>query len=33
MPMEDSFRLGTGATMGSSAVRLTLLNPDFRESC
>lgn len=33
MPMEDSFRLGTGATRGSSATRLTLFNPDFTNSC
>lgn len=31
MPMEESFRLGTGATRGSSATRLALL--DFRLSC
>lgn len=33
MPMEDSFRLGTGATRGSSATRFPLFNPDFRDSC
>lgn len=33
IPMEDSFRLGTGATRGSSTTRLPLLNPDFRHSC
>lgn len=33
MPMEESFRLGTGTTRGSSAARFPLLNPDFRGSC
>lgn len=37
MPMEDSFRLGTGATRGSSATRFPLINPDpnpdLRDSC
>lgn len=33
MPMEDSFRLGTGATKGSSAARFPLFNPDFSDSC
>lgn len=33
MPMEDSFRLGTGATRGSSATRFPLFNPDFKDSC
>lgn len=31
--MEDSLRLGAGATRGSSATRFTLFNSDFRESC
>lgn len=29
MPMEESFRLGTGATRGSSAARPTLIKPDL----
>lgn len=33
MPMEESFRLGTGATRGSSATRWPLFIPDFRVSC
>lgn len=33
IPMEDSFRLGTGATSGSSAARFPLIYPDFRDSC
>lgn len=32
MPMEDSLRLGTGATKDSSATRFPLLDPDFRDS-
>lgn len=31
--MEDSFRRGIGATSGSSATRLPLLNPDLGGSC
>lgn len=33
IPMEDSFRLGTGATRGSSATRFPLIIPNFRDSC
>lgn len=29
MPMDESFRLGTGATRGSSAARPPLFNPDL----
>lgn len=32
IPIEESFRLGTGATKGSSATKFPLLGPDFRDS-